>query len=45
MPGASFGEAAAGHLRVSLCQPEDQLREAAARLRRFIATYAVETTA
>ncbi|TAM97603.1 MAG: pyridoxal phosphate-dependent aminotransferase [Rhizobiaceae bacterium] len=45
MPGASFGEAAAGHLRISLCQPEDKLRDAAARLRRFIATYPVEKTA
>ncbi|MGN6583047.1 MAG: pyridoxal phosphate-dependent aminotransferase [Rhizobiaceae bacterium] len=45
MPGASFGEAAAGHLRISLCQPEDKLREAAARLRRFIATYPAETNA
>lgn len=45
MPGASFGEAAAGHIRVSLCQPEDQLRQAAARLRRFIATYPTEKTA
>jgi arginine:pyruvate transaminase len=45
MPGASFGAAAAGHLRISLCQPEDQLREAAARLRRFIASYPAEKTA
>ena len=29
MPGSSFGEAAAGHIRISLCQPEDVLREAA----------------
>lgn len=42
MPGASFGEAAAGHIRISLCQPEDKLREAAARLRRFVATYPAE---
>ncbi|TKT80072.1 pyridoxal phosphate-dependent aminotransferase [Aquamicrobium sp. LC103] len=39
MPGSSFGEAASGHIRVSLCQPEDVLREAAARLARFIASY------
>lgn len=39
MPGASFGEAAAGHIRISLCQPEDVLQEAAARLRRFVSTY------
>ena len=39
MPGSSFGEAAAGHIRISLCQPEDVLREAANRLRRFASTY------
>ena len=39
MPGSSFGEAAAGHIRVSLCQPEPVLKEAAARLRRFASTY------
>lgn len=39
MPGASFGDAAAGHIRISLCQPEDILREAAQRLRRFAASY------
>ena len=39
MPGDSFGPSAAGHLRLSLCQPEDKLREAAERLRRFAATY------
>jgi arginine:pyruvate transaminase len=39
MPGSSFGEAAAGHIRISLCQPEDVLREAAARLRRFAGSY------
>ncbi|MET0599869.1 MAG: pyridoxal phosphate-dependent aminotransferase [Mesorhizobium sp.] len=39
MPGASFGEAAAGHIRVSLCQPEEVLREAARRLRRFVGSY------
>jgi arginine:pyruvate transaminase len=37
MPGESFGEAAAGHIRISLCQPEDVLREAATRLKRFVA--------
>ena len=40
MPGSSFGEAAAGHIRVSLCQPEDVLKEAATRLKRFVAYYA-----
>lgn len=39
MPGSSFGEAAAGHIRLALCQPENILREAADRLRRFIAAY------
>lgn len=37
MPGTSFGMAAAGHIRVSMCQEEPVLREAAARLQRFIA--------
>ena len=40
MPGSSFGGAAAGHIRISLCQPDDVLLEAAARLRRFSAGYA-----
>ena len=39
MPGDSFGPSAAGHLRISLCQPEDKIREAAKRLRRFAASY------
>lgn len=39
MPGSSFGEAAAGHIRISLCQPEPILLEAAERLRRFVSTY------
>lgn len=39
MPGSSFGEAAAGHIRISLCQPQAILEEAATRLRRFTATY------
>lgn len=39
MPGSSFGEAAAGHIRISLCQPQAVLEEAATRLRRFTATY------
>jgi arginine:pyruvate transaminase len=38
MPGESFGRAAAGHIRISLCQPEAELREAAGRLKRFVAT-------
>ena len=39
MPGSSFGDAAAGHIRISLCQPDDVLVEAAARLKRFISSY------
>ncbi len=39
MPGSSFGEAAAGHIRISLCQPEPLLQEAAQRLRRFVSNY------
>ena len=38
MPGESFGEAAAGHVRVSLCASDDQLREAFSRLRRFVSS-------
>ncbi|MDQ2633086.1 MAG: pyridoxal phosphate-dependent aminotransferase [Pseudomonadota bacterium] len=39
MPGKSFGDAAAGHIRISLCQPDDVLLDAAARLRRFASSY------
>ncbi|MBS3647615.1 pyridoxal phosphate-dependent aminotransferase [Pseudaminobacter sp. 19-2017] len=39
MPGSSFGDAAAGHIRISLCQPEPVLADAAARLKRFVANY------
>ena len=39
MPGSSFGEAAAGHIRISLTQPDEILQEAANRLRRFASTY------
>src|SRR5690606_4602399 len=39
MPGSSFGNSAAGHIRISLCQPEAILQEAAARLRRFASAY------
>ncbi len=39
MPGSSFGDAASGHVRISLCQPEPRLKEAATRLRRFISAY------
>jgi hypothetical protein len=36
MPGSSFGDAAAGHIRISLCQPEPVLADAAMRLKRFV---------
>jgi arginine:pyruvate transaminase len=39
MPGSSFGDAAVGHIRISLCQPDDVLLEAATRLRRFASSY------
>ena len=39
MPGSSFGDAARGHIRISLCQPDDILKDAAARLRRFASSY------
>jgi arginine:pyruvate transaminase len=39
MPGSSFGEAAAGHIRISLCQPDALLQEAAKRLKRFVSAY------
>jgi arginine:pyruvate transaminase len=39
MPGASFGDAAEGHIRISLCQPDDVLSDAANRLRRFASSY------
>jgi arginine:pyruvate transaminase len=35
MPGSSFGEAARGHVRISLCQADAVLEAAAGRLRRF----------
>ena len=39
MPGDSFGPSAAGHIRISLCQPEEKLREGATRLKQFISTF------
>lgn len=39
MPGSSFGDAARGHIRISLCQPEPVLADAADRLRRFAAAH------
>lgn len=40
MPGGSFGEPARGHIRISLCQPEKLLHEAAKRIARFAGSYA-----
>ncbi|MEQ1942874.1 pyridoxal phosphate-dependent aminotransferase [Mesorhizobium sp. VNQ89] len=39
MPGSSFGDAAKGHVRISLCQPDAILLDAATRLRRFASSY------
>lgn len=39
MPGASFGDAARGHVRVSLCQPEDRLADAAKRIGARVRNY------
>jgi arginine:pyruvate transaminase len=39
MPGSSFGEAAAGHIRISLCQPDDMLADAAKRIGAYLAAY------
>ncbi len=39
MPGRSFGVAAAGHVRLSLCQPEDQLTDVARRIADCVASY------
>lgn len=36
MPGESFGEATAGHIRISLCSPVEVLQEAAFRLKRYV---------
>ncbi|PHP66392.1 aspartate aminotransferase [Zhengella mangrovi] len=36
MPGETFGPSTAGHVRVSLCQPDDVLEEAARRIRRHV---------
>ncbi|MDJ0612542.1 MAG: aminotransferase class I/II-fold pyridoxal phosphate-dependent enzyme [Rhizobiaceae bacterium] len=39
MPGESFGPSAAGHIRISLGESEERLKEAASRLRRFASNY------
>ena len=36
LPGESFGQAAAGHVRISLCQTDELLEEASVRLKRFV---------
>ncbi len=41
MPGESFGDAAAGHVRISLVQEDAVLDEAIARIKRFIAARAM----
>lgn len=41
MPGASFGDAARGHVRVSLCQPEERLADAARRIGALVRNYTV----
>lgn len=45
MPGTSFGASAEGHVRISMCQEDDVLREAARRLRRFILQRSTDTVA
>ena len=39
MPGESFGRSLAGHVRVSLCLPEEDLKPAAERICRFVANF------
>ena len=39
MPGESFGPSAAGHIRISLGESEERLKQAATRLRRFASSY------
>ena len=36
LPGESFGEAASGHIRIALTQPDDVLEEAARRIAHFV---------
>ncbi|MEX0346517.1 MAG: pyridoxal phosphate-dependent aminotransferase [Rhizobiaceae bacterium] len=36
LPGESFGSAATGHVRISMCQTDELLEEAAYRLKRFV---------
>ncbi|MDN2567557.1 aminotransferase class I/II-fold pyridoxal phosphate-dependent enzyme [Aquibium sp. A9E412] len=42
LPGASFGQAAEGHIRISMTQEEDVLVEAARRIAAFIGRYAAQ---
>jgi arginine:pyruvate transaminase len=44
MPGGSFGDAAKGHIRISLCKPDAVLAEAATRLKRFVGSYRAGAT-
>lgn len=37
LPGEAFGPEAAGHVRISLCQPEARLEEACARIADYVA--------
>ena len=36
LPGESFGPAATGHIRISMCETEARLQEAATRLAAFV---------
>ncbi|KFB09767.1 pyridoxal phosphate-dependent aminotransferase [Nitratireductor basaltis] len=45
MPGTSFGASAEGHVRISMCQDDEILREAALRLRRYILQRSAGTVA
>ncbi len=39
MPGESFGRSLNGHVRISLCVPEDELKTVAEKICRFVANY------
>lgn len=43
MPGETFGPSTAGHVRISLCQPDAILAEAAKRIRRHVAALTGES--
>jgi len=44
MPGESFGPSASGHLRLTLCQPDHLLEEAAERVGRVVKNYHNKTS-